>query len=427
MSLSVRPLLLAAALLLPSMAAWSAPALPSKAPDSHLGAASCSGSSCHGVEAGNGGTVQQNEFLIWSRRDDHAKAYKVLQSEAGRRIARNLGLASATGPECLACHSDPVAAAQRGKRYRAEEGVSCEACHGGGERWMGPHVAGTADRKTLLAAGLYPTWEPAARAALCLSCHQSSNERPVDHKLFGAGHPPLNRFELDAYSATQPAHHRVDADYRRRKPVAGSGEIWLAGQLTAALNLLDELQSPRFAQHGAFPELAFYDCDACHHPMDSLRFGGGAGTVPGQVRLYDVPLVLTGQALSALAPDAVVSWNIGLEQLRRAAGQSVDGVREPARRLREQLAGLMPGLVAQGLSAAQIGKLQTQIANEAQQRGAASYGLAAQATMALASLADQGGASAARKAGLDALFKATASSKDYKPEAFVAALKKLPP
>jgi len=423
-------LCLVIATLLASQVLAGEPLLPSQAPQQHLGAASCAGSTCHGAGSpSQGSSVMQNEFLTWERQDAHAKAYKALQSEAGRRIAANLGLASATGPACTNCHADSVPAALQGKRYRLSEGVSCEACHGGAEKWLGPHITGVSTQATLLAAGLYPLADPAARGRLCLSCHQSSEERPATHKLFGAGHPPLNRFELDTYTATQPAHFRVDADYRKRKVVASSARIWAAGQVQAASAYLDELLSARFAQHGAFPELSLYDCDACHHPMRSPRWNAGLGgdLEPGSVRLADTSLTLVGHLVGAMAPKSDVNWKQQLEALRKAGMASVGGVKDSAGQLKSQLAGLKPLLSEHEPSTTEIQALLGLMVKDAESRTAGSYLHAAQTTMAVAAISNgrPGSSSAAWGKGVDALFKATDSAADYDPAAFRAALKSL--
>src|SRR5487761_989883 len=76
---------------------------PPPADGVHPGVASCAGSTCHGaVQPLKGSYVAQNEYITWSRRDKHAKAYAVLGDELSQRIARNLGLADArTATICL--------------------------------------------------------------------------------------------------------------------------------------------------------------------------------------------------------------------------------------------------------------------------------------------------------------------------------------
>ena len=57
--------------------------------------------------------------------------------------------------------------------------------------------------------------EPVERARLCLSCHFGDPLRFANHRIMGAGHPRMS-FELDTFTALQPAHFKVDADYRKR-------------------------------------------------------------------------------------------------------------------------------------------------------------------------------------------------------------------
>src|SRR5689334_8932544 len=196
------------------------------AAERHLGVATCAGSACHGAAKMSGSNVRQDEYLTWQRKDRHARAYATLRTDRSRRIAANLGLADATSAtECLVCHSDNVPAEQRGGRFQVSDGVGCEACHGGAERWLTPHTRGYANHKARLADGLYATWDLSARAELCLSCHQGDATRPMTHAIMGAGHPPL-LFELDTFGALQPAHYDPDADYARRKGKPDNARNW---------------------------------------------------------------------------------------------------------------------------------------------------------------------------------------------------------
>ena len=112
--------------------------------DRHMGVASCAGSSCHGATAAFAGSaVSQDEYFTWQRRDRHARAFTTLQSDRSKGIASKLGLADATtAGECLVCHSDAVPAAARASGHRLSDGVGCEACHSGSERWLASHASG---------------------------------------------------------------------------------------------------------------------------------------------------------------------------------------------------------------------------------------------------------------------------------------------
>ena len=104
---------------------------------------------------------------------------------------------------------------RRGPQFQLSDGVGCEACHGGAEPWLGTHLSG-ADHKANLAAGMYPTDQPLARGMRCLSCHLGDDKKFVAHKIMGAGHPPMP-FELDTYTAIEPAHFVVNDSYVERK------------------------------------------------------------------------------------------------------------------------------------------------------------------------------------------------------------------
>ena len=77
---SVRPIIVVLAWLSGSATAQSeAPTLPQYGGDSHLGVVTCAGSTCHGATRPfQNAAINQNEFVIWQRKDKHARAYKVL-------------------------------------------------------------------------------------------------------------------------------------------------------------------------------------------------------------------------------------------------------------------------------------------------------------------------------------------------------------
>jgi hypothetical protein len=128
----------------PATATTSLPVhpLPYQVKDKSMGVVNCANSLCHGsVQPWKDANVLQNEYVTWSRVDKHARAYKVLFNEQSARIARNLGLGNAAEAKvCLDCHAHNVPKAQRGERFKFDDGVSCEACHGPSERWLPKHV-----------------------------------------------------------------------------------------------------------------------------------------------------------------------------------------------------------------------------------------------------------------------------------------------
>src|SRR5262249_2242856 len=158
-----------------------APDLPWAGEHKHLGATTCGGENCHGARSPSpGSSVRQDEFIVWDRKDAHANAYRLLLTDASKRIAANLGMkAPPQEPACLTCHSDFVPERLRGLRYQPGDGVACEGCHGGAQKWNELHVATGATHAGNVAAGLYPLEDPAARARVCLHCHMGSSQKPI--------------------------------------------------------------------------------------------------------------------------------------------------------------------------------------------------------------------------------------------------------
>lgn len=305
------------------------------ADDMHLGAASCASSVCHGkLNRQDGENVWLNEYRVWTRADKHSRAFRLLESEESRRIADNLGLARATTAKvCLDCHADNVPAEKRGPKFQISDGVSCEACHGGAGRWIKSHAVEGATHAENLANGMYPTESPVPRAELCLSCHMGNAEKFAGHDIMGAGHPRLS-FELEAFTANQPAHFAVDDDYRSRKGEIPGFNLWLVGQVEAARRFAGLTATRIDANSGVFPELALFDCHACHHPMDDKRWTrqrAGPGIVPGSPRLQDQHLLIV-EAVTRLveSDEARTELRRTSEALIVAGQEDVEAVRRAA-------------------------------------------------------------------------------------------------
>jgi hypothetical protein len=407
--------------------------LPQYGTDVHLGVGSCAGSTCHGaVEPWKGSTVQQNEYVIWTRKDKHAKAYEVLLNDRSKRIARNLGLPDAhTAALCLDCHADNVAADKRSKQFQISDGVGCESCHGGASRWLGIHVSGQAGHQDNVNLGMYPSEDPVARAQLCLSCHFGDERKFVTHRMMGAGHPRMS-FELDTFTAIQPAHYRIDADYAKRKKVASGVQTWAIGQALALAQSMDALADAKRGRDGIFPELVLFDCHACHHSMSELRWQARASTGlgPGLVRLNDANAVMLAAITARVAPELrqrlsqqMLSLHGAVSQGRGSAPDGAKAVAEIARQLagrfashafgREDVQALLGALLVQGRAGEFL-----------------DYAAAEQATMAMSALAAslrQLGAIddkqlLAINGALAKCYDATQKDDTYKPQAFVEAL-----
>ncbi|MFN7175692.1 MAG: multiheme c-type cytochrome [Thermaurantiacus sp.] len=285
----------------------------------HEGVASCGGSTCHGRQAATGAVVRQNELQTWqdpaSPAGAHSRAWRVLLAPESRRMAARLAIGAADqAPMCLSCHSDFVPAAQRGARFRIEDGVGCEACHGGsGARpdgsagWLASHAAVGNSHAANVRAGLFPANDLVARANMCLDCHFGSSraDQFVTHRIMAAGHPRLS-YELDLFTALQ-AHHDEDADYRARKPVFGGLKVWAVGQALASARQL-RLFATR-GTDGAFPEFLFFDCRTCHRSFTDqrglkplTRSDQWRPIAPGFPAFADENLILLEAAARVLAP-----------------------------------------------------------------------------------------------------------------------------
>lgn len=311
--------------------------LPQQAPDVHTGVATCASSTCHGrVLPGDSSNVLQNEYRTWAKHDRHSGAYQTLFSPASQSIAGKLGLGNAhEAGVCLDCHADNVEQARRGDRFHIEDGVGCEACHGGAERWLTSHAAPDASHASNLAAGMYPTDDPEARTELCLSCHLGTTDKFATHRIMGAGHPRL-AFELDTFTIRQPEHYVVDQDYRQRKSDEDAVKRWAVGALVTARRYSELLQSPLFVDHPVYPDIGLFDCHSCHDPFNDLNWRSRPATAalgPGQVRLNDSSLLIAAVMLSEVAPEQGGRLYQLIRSLHAASAESRQSVVESSRRI----------------------------------------------------------------------------------------------
>ena len=313
--------------------------LPYESDNVHLGVTSCAGGTCHGSTIQRSSNVEQNEYLVWNNDefpDLHSSAYEVLLSEQSKRIAYNLGLDSAHEADiCLTCHTDFVPADRRGENFSFEDGIGCEACHGGADQYLEAHDDG--DHGHNLELGLYPTEDPIARAELCLSCHYGNPDKFVTHQIMGAGHPRL-KFELDTFTADQPAHFLVDEDYVQRKSEWDGVQTWAAGQAAAARHFVDAMEHIQ-DNDGLFPELTLFDCHSCHHSMDEERWQAqtSVGLKPGSLRLNDATLLMTYKLAKVVAPELAPALRDGITQLHQATRNNYESIQQATLNLKDIL------------------------------------------------------------------------------------------
>ncbi|MFC2151596.1 cytochrome c family protein [Bacteroidota bacterium] len=129
----------------------------SKAQDyEYIGASKCK--MCHNkAEKGK-------QYDIW-KSGPHAKAFETLAGEEAKKYSDN----PQTDPNCLSCHSTYYSA-DEDLMYtiKAEEGVSCESCHGPGSKYKSNTIM--KDREKSLANGMFDPTE-----AVCKKCHNDKS------------------------------------------------------------------------------------------------------------------------------------------------------------------------------------------------------------------------------------------------------------
>jgi hypothetical protein len=118
-----------------------------------------------------------NQFGQWSE-SSHAKAFATLASDEAKAVAKKAGVEGdpQKADACLTCHvtGHGAKAELLGKKFKVEDGVGCESCHGAGADYKKKKTM--EDRETAVAAGMIiPTEET------CKGCH---NEKSPTFKEF---------------------------------------------------------------------------------------------------------------------------------------------------------------------------------------------------------------------------------------------------
>lgn len=139
------------------------------AQNKYVGAKSCG--MCH-KKAKDG-----EQFKIW-KNSKHAKAYETLKTPEADKIA---GGKAIENDECLSCHvtGHGEAAKLFKKKFKVEDGVQCESCHGAGSKYKSKKTM--KDHAKAVAAGLTDFKDEATIEKLCRTCH---NEKSPSFKGF---------------------------------------------------------------------------------------------------------------------------------------------------------------------------------------------------------------------------------------------------
>lgn len=137
-----------------------AQALAADPAHAYVGAEKCK--MCHNTPA------KGAQFTKWTE-SKHSKAFQTLAGEEAKKIAAAKGIADPQkAAECLRCHvaGHGASAAKLTDKYKVEDGVSCEACHGpGGDYWQMTVMKDVAKSK---AAGMVLPDE-----STCKTCHNA--------------------------------------------------------------------------------------------------------------------------------------------------------------------------------------------------------------------------------------------------------------
>jgi len=139
--------------------------LISQSRNTYVGAETCG--MCHKTEK------QGNQLSIWQN-SAHSKAFEVLKSDTADQIAKAKGSKEPAAKtwECLKCHVTGynLDATLLGKKFKIEEGVQCETCHGPGSAYKEMKVM--KDKDLAIQNGLIL---PDKLEEFCVSCHNAES------------------------------------------------------------------------------------------------------------------------------------------------------------------------------------------------------------------------------------------------------------
>jgi len=275
---------------------------------------------CHRSE--QSAWVDTPTTAVW-RHDAHSRAHLALSPDNARTRGMEavLGITAATTAACVACHTHPSGEpAVEEETAIVHGGISCETCHGAGSGYFEPHMEkswrflSSAEKEAL---GMHDLRNPERKAENCLSCHlgEVASGKVITHAMYAAGHPPLPAFEIESFGKAMGPHWKrvweksptiqqqaAEAGYQTE--AASESQRSLIGGLVAlrqSATLVDGYASAATenARERPWPELALYDCQACHHELrvpSGRQEAGYGGLVPGRPSLVRWPRGLAGVA-----------------------------------------------------------------------------------------------------------------------------------
>ncbi|MBK7631197.1 MAG: cytochrome C554 [Ignavibacteriales bacterium] len=139
--------------------------------NTYVGVESCT--MCHKSEK------QGSQLSIWQK-SAHSKAFETLKTDTANQIAKAKGFLKPAAEtwECLKCHVTGynLDATMLGKKFKVEDGVQCETCHGAGSAYKDMKVM--KDKILAVEKGLIVHDK---LEEFCISCH--NNESPTFVKI----------------------------------------------------------------------------------------------------------------------------------------------------------------------------------------------------------------------------------------------------
>jgi hypothetical protein len=281
----------------------------------------------------------------------------------------------ALGVNCEACHGAAGA-------HRPEDRAG----------WIDVHVASQTWRfkspvEKQSDFGFYDVRTPSSRMRMCLSCHlgDAVQGRLVTHAMYAAGHPPLPSFELKSFADMMPPHWRDLGGADTQEPMGASPQTltgkkpkritaeflaktsdayfanlrenhkdfyasitenfdaFAVGTRAVAVGalvawrknadltraLMSERELPLLERENRWPELAQFECSACHHELreGDWREERKAEFAPGRPLLRDWSAPLVRAVLRALAPDHVLAFDEHRRSIAMAAAAEPFGDR----------------------------------------------------------------------------------------------------
>jgi hypothetical protein len=401
----------------------------------YSGPGGCAASNCHGsITAKTVTRIPQNEYTIWAAQGRHVKAYTMLSNPVSMRMARilKLGVNPNQSEKCLACHSIDAPPNLRAQSFQADEGVSCENCHGPAVGWLGPHTTRNWTHEQSLKLGMYDTRDLVLRAEKCMSCHVGTAEKRVDHQMIAAGHPDLT-FELDTFSAVMPRHWKFpDLNQDGWEGV----REWAIGQGVQLRETLRRLSRSASDQKN-WPEFAELECFACHHSLtqaqDSWRQATGyEGRMPGAPAWNPSRYVVYRILVKEIAPDAGKDLDADLEQVSSLVGnwREREEIASAANKAAMEADHDLQGVRNAHFDSALTARLMMAIAADGNSIAAQGERPAEQAAMALDSLAlayqrNEKTANPDLRAAIDKLFEQFNNPSAYSAPMFAAEMQKL--